>query len=91
MSNLNRTALDIQLASFIIKNEKSLSEIIGSGGEMMAVLNNEEKKGFFDQNMRELKEAIATLEESVEKDETLEKLFTQIKHNIKGVNFFSNY
>ena len=57
----------------------------------MAVLSKEEKKEFFEQNIRELTEAIKTLEDSVEKDEYFEKLFVQIKHNIKGARYFSNY
>ncbi|MGG0436226.1 hypothetical protein ABEY51_27030 [Priestia megaterium] len=57
----------------------------------MAVLSKEEKKVFFEQNIRELTEAIKTLEDSVDKDEYFEKLFVQIKRNIQGAKYFSNY
>lgn len=68
-----------------------LSDIIRTGGDSVAVLSKEEKKVFFEQNIRELTEAIKTLEDSVDKDEYFEKLFVQIKRNIQGAKYFSNY
>lgn len=55
------------------------------------IFSQDEKKEFFENNIKELEKAIDILEDSIDKGEDINNLFNQIRHNIRSVKKYSNY